>query len=195
MQGDERESIHERLWKSQKEEPMQMTTEEVRARARAYERENVLAHWLLLALGTLGAAAFGYNMVQFRGPWIRVANVSALGALSYFVWRLTRNGPRRIGPAEPCVRFLEREFQGKRQTLLEIRRLVLLLFPCLVASWWAGGPVASAKSLWGFVPPRLLWFHGIEPLIVGALVLALVWFACGKQARKVEREIEKLGGE
>ena len=195
MQGDERESIHERLWKSQKEEPMQMTTEEVRARARTYETENVRVHRLWLALGALGVATFVYNMVQFTEPWIRVANTSALGVLSYLVWRLTRNGPRRIGSAEPCVHFLQRELRGRRQTLLEIRRTSLLFFPCLVAAWWGGGPVARTKSLWGIVPPRLLWFHGIEPLIVGALVLAFAWFACGKQARKVEREIEKLARE
>jgi hypothetical protein len=37
--------MHEDLWKSQEEEPMQITAEEVCVLARKYERQNVVVYW------------------------------------------------------------------------------------------------------------------------------------------------------
>jgi len=92
------------------------------------------------------------------------------------------------------VNFLRREFEAKRQGLLWARRCWLLLIPAMLASWWGGGPLRG-KAL-GIRPswwPSLLNQH--EPLIVTSLVVAFVWFTLWKEARKVERETDKLGKE
>jgi hypothetical protein len=47
MQGNDREQSHQDLWKSQEEGPMQMTSDEVRAKASKYERESVLVYWVV----------------------------------------------------------------------------------------------------------------------------------------------------
>ncbi len=173
---------------------MQITIDEVRARARRYERENVLFFWVMLGLTPLFVAAFIYNLVHFRQPWLVAGTAWTLVALCYVVWRLVRNGPNRMVPGEPCVHFLRREFEGKRQGSLWLRRFVVLLIPAILASWWGGGPLRG-KAL-GIRPswwPSLL--KDYEPLIVTALVLAFIWFASWREGRKAEREIEKLSKE
>lgn len=194
MQGNEREQYHQELWKSQEEEPMQMTTEEVCAMARRQEKLSVRAFWAMLGLTALFVAAFVHNLIQFRDPWLITGTAWALAVLCCISWRLVRNGPARIGPAEPCVHFLRRELERKRQGLLWIRWGVLLFFPAMLASWWGGGPVLRAKTL-GIKASWLLQVHKPAPLIAMALILAFVSFAFAREARKVEREIEKLGKE
>lgn len=196
MHGDEREQSHEDLWKSQEDESMPVSTEEVRAKAGRYERENVRVYWVaLLGLAPLAVAAFGYNLIQFHGPWLVAGNVWALAVFCTILWGLVRNGPRRMGSEEPCVHFLRREFEGKRQMLLRVRWLVLLFFPAVLASWLGGGPALRAEALGIQAPWRLQYLRGPGPLIVTALVLAMVWFGFSIAARKAGREMEKLGKE
>lgn len=196
MHGDEREQSHQDLWKSQEEESMQVSIEEVCAKARRYERENVRVHWaVLLGLTPLAVVAFGHNLIQFHGPWLVAGNIWALAVFCCIVWRLVRNGPRRTGSEEPCVHFLRREFEGKRQSLRWVRWLVLLFFPAVLASWLGRGPVLRAKSLGIQSPGWLQYLQGPGPLIVSSLIIAFVWFALSAEARKADREIEKLGNE
>ena len=49
--------------------------------------------------------------------------------------------------SENCADFLRAELNKKRTRILEMRSILLLLFPGFVASWWGGGPVATAKRL------------------------------------------------
>jgi len=195
MQGNDREQSFQDLWKSQEEGPMQITTDEVRAKARWYERENVLVFWAMLGLMPVFLGWFIYELVRLREPPLVILGRGLVVAtFCGIAWRLVWNGPRRITPGEPCMHFLRREFEGKRQGLVWARRCWLLLIPAMLASWWGGGPLRG-KAL-GIRPswwPSLLKEH--EPLIVTSLVVAFVWFAFWKEGRKVEREIEKLGKE
>jgi hypothetical protein len=195
MQGNDREQSHQDLWKSQEDGPMQITTDEVRAKARRYERENVLVFWAMLGLTPLFLALFIYNVVRLREPLlVQVGGGLAVATFCCIAGRFVWKGPNRIVPGEPCVHFLRREFEGKRQGLLWARRWWLLLVPAMLASWWGGGPLRG-KAL-GIRPswwPSLLKEY--EPLIVTSLVVAFVWFAFWKEGRKVEREIDKLGKE
>ncbi len=68
MQRNDREQSHQDLWKSQDDGPMQMTTDEVRAKARRYERENVLVFWAMLGLIPLFLALFIYDVMRLREP-------------------------------------------------------------------------------------------------------------------------------
>jgi uncharacterized RDD family membrane protein YckC len=93
--------------------------------------------------------------------------------------------------AEPCLQFLKREFEGKRQMTRAIRLLILLLVPSVMVAWWGGGPALSAREM-GIKSPYLLRLHEPVSLIVTMMVLVLIWFVLGNEARKLEREIEKL---
>jgi hypothetical protein len=196
MQRDEQQEIHQELWESQEDEgSMELTVEEVCARARMREKGSVRAYWVVLGFTTLFTAGFIRNLVLFRDPWLITGTGWALAALCCISWRLIRSGPTRIRPAETCVQFLRREFESEREGLLWIRWLALLLFPAIVVSWWGGGPTLGAKAL-GIQSAWLLQIlKGPMLLIVAALVLAFVWFAFSRQARKLKREIENLRGE
>lgn len=194
MQKDKQDQFHEDLWKSQEEEQMQITTAEVRARALRYERENVRGYWILLALTPMLVAWIVYDvydMIHLHKPLLVATTTWLLVTLCYMVWRPLRSGPRRMRPAEPCTQFLRREFEGRRQWALTIRRGILLLVPAVLAAWWGGGPTLRAKGT-GIKATWLLRVHQPVALIVTILVLAFVWFAMGNLARKAEQEIEKL---
>ena len=194
MQGND-----ESVWKSQEDEPMRMSVEELCARANAYEKENVRVYWCLLVLAVPMVGAFVHNFVRFSEPWVRVGNVYVGAIFSYVVWTLLRKGPNRrlrlgSGAAEPCVSFLRREFANKRESLRSVRWLVALIFPGMVASWYGGGPQAMSKLLGIDSPAYRRFQESPLMLIVFGAMLAYVWFAFGKEAVKIDREIEKLGG-
>ncbi len=190
----------ESVWKSQEDEPMRMTVEELCARASAYEKENVRGYWILFVLAVPMVGAFAHNFVRITEPWVRVGNVYVGVIFSYVVWTLLRKGPNRrlrleSGAAEPCASFLRREFASKRESLRSVRWMVAMIFPGMVASWYGGGPRAMSKLL-GIESSAYLRFQE-SPwlLIVFAGMLGFIWFAFGKEARKIDQEIEKLGGQ
>ena len=174
MQGNE----HQDLWKSQEEgsqeeSSMDITLEAVRVKARRYERESVIAHRVALILTPLFVLGFGYNIARLREPWIVAGQVWALLWFCGMVWKLLWQGPHRITRTEPCLVYLRREFQYKRQGLLWLRNWVLLLLPAILASWWGG---------------RL----GPLPFVATSLTVAFVSFAFTHHANKVRRWLQEL---
>jgi hypothetical protein len=193
MQRDKAEQIHQQLWKvQQEEEKMPIITEEVCVRARRRERFSVTVYWIVMSFTALFAIGFVRNLLLLRDLWLTTGTAWALAALCFISWRLVRAGPARMYPAEPCVQFLLRELEGKRQGFLWIRWLVVLLFPAVLLLWWGGGPVLRAKALGVQSPSVLQLLKGpVLPVIMG-LLLVFIWFAFSRQARKVGQEIEKL---
>lgn len=192
MEKDEREQLRERLWKVRGEGEMPLLVDEICARARRREMLSVIAYWTVLGFTGLFATAFVWNLIQFRDPWLITGTGWALAALCFISWRLLRKGPTRIRPAEPCAEFLRRELESKRQGFLFIRWLSVLLFPAILSSWWGDGPALRAKALGLQTPAILQFLRGPVPLIVSGLILAFIWFAFSRQARKVDGEIEQL---
>ena len=94
--------------------------------------------------------------------------------------------------AESCADFLRAELEKKSTRILEMRWILLLVFPGMFASWWGGGPVSVAKNL-GIERPALLRFPASPgPLIGFALLLAFIWVKIGSEASAIRREIEGL---
>jgi hypothetical protein len=196
MQNNKPEQSYEDLWKSQKEEQMNTSTDEICARARRYEREGVLGYWTLACLAPLAVAWIVrdlYGLLRLHKPLLLATESWLLLTFCYVFWGFLRNSPRRIRTAESCSEFLKREFEGKRRFFLSVRRWILLLLPAVLAAWWGGGPALTAKEM-GIKAAWLLRVHQPVTLIVTILVLAFVWFAMGNAARKAEQEIEKLAG-
>jgi hypothetical protein len=101
MQRNDREQSHQDLWKSQEDGPMQMTTDEVRAKARRYERENVLVFWAMLGLIPLFLALFIYDVMRLREPLlVHVGRGLAVATFCCIAGRLVWKGPNRIVSGE-----------------------------------------------------------------------------------------------
>ena len=187
---------HENVWKGQEEEPMQMTLEEVCSRAHSFERKSVRSFWgSMAALGFVVVVSAIY-IFQFSDPLIRIGNASALTIFLYLAVRIARHGPpRRLragAQAATCVDFLRSELEKKRELLLEFRMITLLLIPGLVALWWGGGPTAVAEWLGIAYPWLVRYQQSWAPLIVCVVLLIVIWFGSGREARELRREIERL---
>lgn len=198
MHEDERPSTPEGVWKSmiEKEDEsmeMTMTPDQLCAHAKWRDRENVWAHRAVSTLLMLFTGFFAYEAYSTTQSWVRFGQLWLIGVMCFYFVRLARQSPRQMGPHESCASFLEREFEGSRNTALEARRAIFLLVPAILASWWGGGPTLRLKSLG--VDPSSWHFQfadGPTPLIVAGLVLAFLWFSFGHAAKKTSRQLEEL---
>jgi hypothetical protein len=195
MQEHDREQSHEELWKSQEKESMRISTDEVCAMARGHERKNVRMYWVLLGFTALFVAAYLGSLIKLLinspAPWLIAGATWMLALCCYVGWTL-RRGPLKMAPAEPCLEFLRRGYEVQRRALLGVRRGLLLLAPAILAMGWGGGPVLGARNLGVQSARALRLLAGPTPLVVTAVVLSFIWFSFWTQARKVDREIEKL---
>ena len=175
---------------------MQITFEEVCTKAHKLQQKSVREFWTwMLTLGFL-ITVFSVYLIQFPEPLVRVACISGIFIMLYIGVRATRNWqrPRLDAAARPevCLNFLRAELGRKRDEALEIRWVVCLLFPGALAFWWGGGPVGVANWLGIDWPWLLQYYESLGPLIVFAVLLALTWLGCGREAQSIEREIQTL---
>lgn len=191
MPRDDITQSEHHLWQSQEEEQMDVSMEQLRARARKYERENVWGFWVMLFLTPTVLAWAIYDLAHVHRPLLVATAGWLYLTFCYVAWRFLRKGPSRIGSSEPCVRFLKRQLHTKIASARAVRVWILLLLPAVVSAWWAGGPALRAAEF-GIKSPWLTQLHGPIPLIVTIGILAGFWFLMGDVARKANREIEKL---
>ncbi len=187
----------ESVWKSiiGKEEgdmDVTFTPDQLCAMARSRERESIRSRGVLLTLMIGLAVVFAYNVVSARELWVRLSQGWMLAWTCLLVWRF-RGGPHRLSATESCASFLQREFEGKRSGLREIRRYMFLLIPPILVFWWAGGPAIRLKALGVDPSSRMYGFaSGPWPFIIVGLLLVLVWLAFGLAAKKAKREFDEL---
>lgn len=207
MNENENERPHtpataECVWKSidgKEEANMDITfsADQLCAMARSRERESIWSRRILLIVLMALAAGFAYNVFSISQLWVRLAQAWMLGWTCLVAWRL-RQGARRMSAMDSCASFLQREFESKREKLLEMRRYLYLLVPPILVSWWAGGGHASRllsglRAL-GVDPASRLYelASGTWLFVVIGLLLVLIWFAFGLAAKKATREMEEL---
>jgi len=175
MQSDEPQPSLEQLWKSQEEEKMTLTLEEVCARARRRQRNDTRVYWGMLIVTPFIVAAYIHNLMRFHNPWLIAGSAWALAVFGYFVWVSVRQGPPRQTQTEPCLLFARRLLEGRRQWARRARLIGWLCVPAVLSVWWGRRPLVR-----------------IAPFIAVAVVLALVWLAMTLEERRCGREIEKL---
>ncbi|MFN7923596.1 MAG: hypothetical protein U0Q16_26075 [Bryobacteraceae bacterium] len=173
-----------------------MKSDLVCAKARTLERKLKLQFWGVPALLALFTVKAGLYFTQFTEPWIRAGWAWGGVIFIYAAARWLQTGQpvalRSAAASETCADFLRTELGRKRARILELRWILLLLFPAQFASWRGGGPVTVAKRL-GIEWIALLQFQASPgPLIGFALLLAFVWFKFGKEADALQKEIEAL---
>lgn len=187
------------VWQSldQQEEPgmeMSLTTDQLCARARYRERENVWFKWIA-AVACVGLGApFVYWAVKMEQVWFRVAAGWLTVLLALALWGSVRVGARRFRAGESCAQFMVRELEGSRRTLLALRWGMILVAPSLLMFWWgayrtmeAGGVRLLNPSAWRHSLLTLLW-----SLVASLLVLLASWVGLGLEARKRARQAEEL---
>src|SRR5579864_300118 len=102
------------LWQSldQQEEAgmeMSLTTDELCARARFREKENVWFQWIAVVIcGGLGALLV-WRAVTMPQTWFRLALAWLAALMALAVWGSIRVGARRIRDGESCAQFMVRE--------------------------------------------------------------------------------------
>ncbi len=190
---------HQVLWKAQEAEPTRMTTEEVCARARDFEKKDVHEYRFGLALLGFICAVFAFYLYRFSDPLIRIGSGSVVATFLYILARATHHRPAKrlvaASAGDTCADYLRTGLRKKKEGVLEIRLTILLIFPAVVAFWWGGGPVAVAKWVGIDTPWLTRYQESPAPLVVFALMLAANWILGGMQARDIEREIKKLGAD
>jgi hypothetical protein len=188
----ERDPSAQNLWKSQEDEPMQITGEEACARALRHQRNDRRVGWALVGLAPLIVAAFVRSLMRLHDPWLIAAMVWALVAFGYFVWISLPHWTRR-GTEKPCVPFLRSVLEGKRLWARAVRRGVWLIAPAVAAALWRGGPLLRLKASGVTSPPALRLAGGPIPAIVMGALLATLWLLMMLEERRLTREIGKLG--
>ncbi len=196
MIADQDSSDWQTLWKAQKGETSAMKSEMICAKARVFERKMKFEFWGVPLLLALFAAKAVFYLVRSQEPWIRAGWAWGVITFIYAAARWIQVGPPRplhnAAGTENCADFLRAELEKKRTRILEMRWILLLLFPGMFVTWWGGGPVSVAKSL-GIEWPLLLRFQGSPgPLIGFALLLVFIWVKFGSEVSAIQREIEDL---
>lgn len=187
---------HAEVWQAQEETGMQITLEEVCARARRLERKSFREFWMWMVILGFLVTALSVYLVEFPQPLVKMSCVSGILICLYLGVRAARNrqSPRFNAAARPeaCVDFLRAELGRQRDEALQIRWVMCLFFPVGFGFWWGGGSVAALEWL-GIDWPWLLRVYAYPaPLVAFAVLLALTWIGCGKEAQSLEREIELL---
>jgi hypothetical protein len=170
------------LWCTQPVEPIRMSAEEVRRKARAFESKVRL--WFRMAIALLVFLAIGYAsfLYFFPGTVQRVGAALALAGFIFGAYQLYRRGPARKvsdGPAMSTVAAYRAELERQRD---------------FHSGAWL--------RLVAFVPGPVVFIAGFvagEQALVVAAALAAAPFAVGiplgrREAQKLQAEIDRLEG-
>jgi hypothetical protein len=187
------------VWQSldRQEEPgmeMTLTTDQLCARARYRERENVWFKWIALVACVGLGAPFVYWAVRIDRIWFRWAAGWLVVLLAHALWGSIRVGARRFRAGESCAQFMVRELEGSRRTLLALQWGMVLIVPSLLMFWWGAWRTMEASGVRHLDPSA--WRHSVLTLlgsIVGCLLVLLAsWVGMGLEARKRARQSEEL---
>jgi hypothetical protein len=188
----------EAAWRSQAEERQRsmqitLTPDELCAMARSREKLNARVIRGVVVVTVALAAGLLYNVYRVDQPWIRIGQAWTLGVIVYLFGPAFERGRRPTGASEPCAQFLARQHEERRSGYLHIQRRLFLFIPGIVASWWGGGPLATAGAR-GLDPSSWLYHFLAGPwlFVITATALVLVWLAFGKAAEKAAQDREEV---
>ena len=186
------------VWQSlhQEEEPgmeMKLTTEQLCAKARYRERENVWGQWFAAVVCLGFGAGFVYGAITMQPIWLRLGQAWMALLLAIALWGVIRGGARRIQAGESCAQFMVRELEGSGGTARAIRWGIVLVLPSVLLSWWSGYGAIRANAL-HLDPASWRYYFLTSPwrIVVVLLVLWAGWAGLGLEAKKRARQAEEL---
>lgn len=186
------------VWQSHQQEElgmeMSLTTDQLCARARYRDRENVWFQWIAGAACLAFGVALVYGAIRMEQIWLRLALAWMALLTTFAFWGTIRVGARRMQAGESCAQFMVRELEGSRRTLLAIQWGYILMLPSLLMFWWGGYRTLQARGLPLLNPS--LWRHSLLTLlwsfVASLLVLFASWVGLGLEAKKRARQAEEL---
>ena len=186
-------------WQSlqRQEEPgmeMELTTDQLCAKARYRERENIWGHWLAASTLLVGGAASVHLAVTAEQIWSRLGAAWMAAVLAIALWG-ARAGARRFQAGESCAQFMLRELEGSRRTLISIQWGIALLLPTVLLLWRGDDGAVRANAM-HLDPSSWRYQFLTSPWSFPAVLLLLlaIWAGMGLEARKRTRQAEELRG-
>jgi hypothetical protein len=172
---------------SQENDPrmeMRLTTDELCARARYRERENVWFQWIAPAMCLIFGAVFVYRAIASDQIWLRLGQGWMALLMAFAFLGGIRAGARRMQTGESCAQFMVRELEGSRRTLLAVRWIIVLAAPSVLMFWWSGYDAVRANAM---------HLHPASWRLVAVLLVLLAgWAGLGLEAKKRARQAEEL---
>ena len=171
---------------------MKLTTGQLCAKARYRERENVWFHWFAVLICLGSGAVFVYEAIATQRIWVRLGHAWMGLLMAAALWN-GRWGARRIDAGESCGRFMVREFEGSRRTLLAIQWGIALILPPFLLFWW-GGYEELQKNTQHLDPASCGYYFVTSPWSKVAVLTLLMagWVGLGMEAKKRARQAEEL---
>lgn len=175
------------IWQSQNQEAIQMSIDEIRTKARSFERKIRRRNLREYIAGALVAAAFALFAWHAPSTILRVGYLSVAAGGLCFAYELHRRGSSRTEPkalgAMGCLDFYLGQLERERKLLDESWKWMMWLIPGLVvlmAGAIATGPVSK-----------------VLPFLVVAFLWTATWFWMmlrrnKRKALALQREIEEL---
>jgi hypothetical protein len=177
------------LWQEQEVETVIISMDEIRRRARSFERRIQRRNLREYVAGVVAVAAMALQFGAATQMAVRIAFVLLAGGTAYVMWRLLTQGavrelPEEMGRAN-CVAFYRRELERQRDLLRGIWKWYL-------APFVPGLAVLTAAS---FVSgkPNLRW---VPVAFAGFVVLAFWGIASfnRRAADRLEQQIREIAG-
>ena len=119
-------------WKNQSVEPVRVSLDDIRRKARALQRTVLRRNLLEYAAGVFVVAAFGYYIVIFPATLARIGSVLIIAATFLVLFTLHRRGSSRTlvedAGMNTCLSFHRRELERQRDLLRGVWNWYLLPF-------------------------------------------------------------------
>jgi hypothetical protein len=181
------------LWKRNEGTPPEPHASEICTLARRRERESVWGRSISLVALAGFAIAFAHNTWEVNQPWVRLGQGWMLLVMTVCLWNLIRNRAHLRSTNDSCAGFLLRSLKMKRDGYLAFRRIIPLIIPAILASWWGGGAALKARAM-GLDPssPYYRYLTSVWPMLATCVLLLLVWLAFSEAAKKASAEFEAL---
>ena len=166
---------------------------EICALARRRELESLWGRRIAIFALAGFVIAFAHNTWEISQPWVRLGQGWMLLVVTVCLGSLLHNRTHRRTSNDSCGSFLLRSLKMKRDGYLAVRRMVLLILPAVLASWWGGGTALKARAM-GLDPasPYYRYLTSVWPMIATCVLLFVIWFAFTSAAKKAAAELEGL---
>lgn len=176
------------VWQNQPSEGMLMSVDEIRRRARKFQKKIYWRNAREYIAALVVVIFFGFEFWLVADALTRVGSGLCIAGLLYVVGQLHRKGSARSLPAEmglaTSLEFFRRELERQRDLLRSLW------------SWYLGplipGPVVLLLARARTSPDHLRQIGLSLALAFFMLLFVLVWMLNQRAARKLQRRIEEL---
>jgi hypothetical protein len=178
------------LWQGQRTEPVTMSLDELRKKARKYQRKIGRRNALEYAAAVLVVVFFGYTIWRVHDMFMRVGGGLCIAGMVYMASQLHKRGSAKSVPGDmaltTCLDFHRRELERQRDLLR--------------SSWsWYLGPMIPGLVviiLGGIManPGRLQHPRLFVAAYAGLCALAFFWVRQlhKRYVRRLQRQIDEL---